>query len=162
MKPVAREKLLLMMTRLLMGVVMIVAVSTFFSGCSVKAFENLKIRVGVSQVRIESRNFTVFTLAALNTGEDPIKLQFSSGMQFDFVIVRDRSEVWRWSSGKAAIMMLTEKEIAPGELAVHSVVWDGTDSSGAPVPPGEYEVFAEVLTRPRLVTSKVKFVLGGR
>lgn len=147
---------------MLTGVVMVVAISAFFSGCSAKAFENLKVQIGVNQVRIESRDFTVFTLAALNTGEDPIKLQFSSGMQFDFVVTRDHSEVWRWSSGKAAIMMLTEKVIAPGELAVHSVVWDGADSSGVPVPAGEYEVFAEVLTKPRLNTGKVKFVLGGR
>ncbi|MGE5593759.1 MAG: BsuPI-related putative proteinase inhibitor [Betaproteobacteria bacterium] len=145
------------------GVVMVVLMSALFSGCSARAFENLKTQVGVSDVRVDGRTFKVFTLAALNTGGDPIKLSFSSGMQFDFVVTaKDGTEVWRWSAGKAAIMMLTEREIAPGELAVHSVVWDGTDSSGNPVPPGEYEVHAEILTKPNLATGKVAFVLGGR
>lgn len=147
----------------IMGVVMVVLISALFSGCSARAFENLKTQVGVSEVRVDGRILKVFTLAALNTGDDPIKLRFSSGMQFDFVVTsKDGTEVWRWSSGKAAIMMLTEREIAPGELAVHSVVWDGTDSTGAPVPPGEYKVHAEILTRPRLATGKVAFALGNR
>ena len=147
----------------IMGVVMVVLMSALFSGCSARAFENLKTQVGVSEVRVDGRIFKVFTLAALNTGDDPIKLRFVSGMQFDFVVTsKDGTEVWRWSSGKAAIMMLTEREIAPGELAVHSVVWDGTDSTGAPVPPGEYEVHAEILTRPNVATGKVAFALGNR
>lgn len=147
----------------IMGVVMVVLLSALFSGCSARAFENLKTQVGVSEVRVDGRTFKVFTLAALNTGEDPIRLRFASGMQFDFVVTsKDGTEVWRWSSGKAAIMMLTEREIAPGELAVHSVVWDGTDSTGAPVPPGEYEVHAEILTKPSLATGRVGFVLGKR
>ncbi|MEW6299406.1 MAG: BsuPI-related putative proteinase inhibitor [Thermodesulfobacteriota bacterium] len=146
-----------------MGVVMVVLLSALFSGCSARAFENLNTQVGVSEVRVDGRTFKVFTLAALNTGEDPIRLRFSSGMQFDFVVTsKDGSEVWRWSAGKAAIMMLTEREIAPGELAVHSVVWDGSDSTGTPVPPGEYEVHAEILTKPSLATGKVAFALGNR
>ncbi|MDI7246501.1 MAG: BsuPI-related putative proteinase inhibitor [Bacillota bacterium] len=149
--------------QLIAGVVMVVLMSALFSGCSARAFENLKTKVGVSEVRVDGRTFKVFTLAALNTGEDPVKLKFSSGMQFDFVVTaKDGTEVWRWSSGKAAVMMLTEREIAPGELAVHSVVWDGTDSSGASAPPGEYEVHAEILTKPSLATGKVAFALGNR
>ena len=149
--------------QLIAGVVMIVLMSALFSGCSARAFENLKTQVGVSEVRVDGRTFKVFTLAALNRGEDPVKLKFSSGMQFDFVVTaKHGTEVWRWSSGKAAIMMLTEREIAPGELAVHSVVWDGTDTTGAPVPPGEYDVYAEVLTKPRLITARVPFMLPGR
>jgi hypothetical protein len=141
---------------------MIVLMSAIFSGCSARAFENLKIQVGASDARVDGRELQVFTIAAFNTGEDPIRLQFSSGMQFDFVVTaKDGTEVWRWSSGKAATMMLTERKIAPGELAVYSVVWDGRDSTGAPVAPGEYNVHAEVLTKPRLVTAKVPFVLPG-
>ncbi|MGE5571610.1 MAG: BsuPI-related putative proteinase inhibitor, partial [Bacteroidota bacterium] len=124
---------------------------------------SLKTQVGVSEIRVDGRTFKVFTLAALNTGEDPIKLEFSSGLQVDFVVTTEAgAEVWRWSAGKAAIMMLTQREIAPGELAVHSVVWDGTDSSGNPVPPGEYCVHAEVLVNPRLTTVRVPFVVPGR
>lgn len=148
--------------RSITGVVMVVLMSALFSGCSARAFENLKIQVGVSDVRVDGRALKVFTIAALNTGGDPVRLQFSSGMQFDFVVTaKDGTEVWRWSSGKAAVMMLTERNIAPGELAIYSVVWDGTDSTGAPVAPGEYDVHAEVLTKPRLVTDKVPFTLPG-
>ncbi len=146
--------------RTLAGALMIVLISALSSGCSVRAFENLKVQVGVSQVRLDGREITVFTLAAYNTGQDPVRLQFSSGMQFDFVVAKDGAEVWRWSSGKAAIMILTEREIAPGELAVHSVAWDGRDSRGVPAPAGEYEVYAEILTKPRIATSRVRFILG--
>ncbi|MGE5587034.1 MAG: BsuPI-related putative proteinase inhibitor [Clostridia bacterium] len=143
--------------------VMVMLVSALFSGCSARAFESLKTQVGVSEIRVDGRTFKVFTLAALNTGEDPIKLEFSSGLQVDFVVTtKGGAEVWRWSAGKAAIMMLTQREIAPGELAVHSVVWDGASSTGASLPPGEYEVYAEILTKPKLVAAKAPFTLAGR
>ncbi len=145
--------------RLLAGMAAVALTIACVSGCTANAFENLKVQVGVSQARVDGRDLIVFTLGAFNAGESPIRLQFSSGLQFDFVVVRGQDEVWRWSSGKAAIMMLTEREIQPGELALHSVVWDGRDESGAPVPAGEYEVFAEVLTRPRFTTARTRFTL---
>ncbi len=154
-------------TRLLAGnkvvlcMILALIACTLVAGCSVNAFRNLKVKVGTSPIRMDGRNFQVFTVAALNTGEESVKLQFSSGMQFDFVVVSGDTEIWRWSHDKVAIMMLTERDIASDELAVHSVVWDGSDLEGAQVAPGEYEVFGEILTKPKVKTDNVSFYWPG-
>ena len=131
------------------------------AGCSADAFRHLKVQLGASPIRIDGRNFTVFTVAALNTGEESVELKFSSGMQFDFVVVSEDAEIWRWSHDKVATMMLTERSIAPDELAVHSVVWDGSDLLNVQVPPGQYQVFGEILTKPKVTTNKVTFYWPG-
>jgi len=133
----------------------------FVAGCSVNAFKNLKVQVGASPIRVDGRNCTVFTVAALNTGEENVNLRFSSGMQFDFVVVSGDTEIWRWSHDKVATMMLTEREIAPGELALYSVVWDGSDLANMQAVPGEYQVFGEILTNPKVKTGKATFYWPG-
>lgn len=142
-----------------MAVMSIICILT--AGCSVNAFKNLKVQIGASPIRVDGRNFAVFTVAALNTGEDSVNLQFSSGMQFDFVVVSGDKEIWRWSHDKAAIMMLTQRDIAPDELALHSIVWDGSDFSGTQVDSGEYQVFGEILTKPKVKTDKTTFYWPG-
>lgn len=141
--------------------ILVFTACVFVAGCSVNAFESLKVQVGASPIRIDGRNFTVFTVAALNTGEESVALKFSSGMQFDFVVVSGDTEIWRWSHNKAAAMMLTERNIAPDELAVHSVVWDGSDRKEMQVAPGEYQVFGEILTKPKVKTNKAAFYWPG-
>ena len=154
-------------TRLLTGnkvilcMILVFAACVLVAGCSVNAFRNLKVQVGASPVRVDGRNFQVFTVAALNTGEESVKLQFSSGMQFDFVVVSGDTEIWRWSHDKVAAMMLTERDIASDELAVYSVVWDGSDVGGVEVAPGEYQVFGEILTKPKVRTNNVTFYWPG-
>ena len=154
-------------TRLLAGnkvvlcIMLVFVACVFVAGCSVNAFRNLMVQVGASPIRIDGRNFQVFTVAALNTGEESVKLQFSSGMQFDFVVVSGDTEIWRWSHDKVAIMMLTERDIAGDELAVYSVVWDGSDLGGVQVAKGEYQVFGEILTKPKVITNNVSFYCPG-
>jgi hypothetical protein len=144
-----------------LGMILIVIACVFIAGCSVNAFKNLKVQVGASPIRVDGRSFTVFTVAALNTGEESVNLRFSSGMQFDFVVVSGDTEIWRWSHDKVATMMLTERDIAPDELAIHSVVWDGSDLTHRQVAPGEYQVFGEILTKPKVKTDKATFYWPG-
>ena len=141
--------------------ILVLIACVFIAGCSVNAFKNLRVQVGASPIRVDGRNFTVFTVAALNTGEEGVNLRFSSGMQFDFVVVSGDTEIWRWSHDKVATMMLTERDIAPDELAIHSVVWDGSDVGGVEVAPGEYQVFGEILTKPKVRTNNVTFYWPG-
>jgi hypothetical protein len=147
--------------KLFLGMVLVLFACFIVSGCSVNAFKNLKVQVGASPIRVDGRHFQVFTVAALNTGEESVKLQFSSGMQFDFVVVSGDTEIWRWSHDKVATMMLTERNIAPDELGIYSVVWDGGDFTHTQVPPGEYQVFAEILTKPKVATNKATFYWPG-
>jgi len=68
-------------------------------------------------------------------------------------------------SGRRAAVHMKQTHIqgdTSGETAVHLAAWEGTDSRGAPAPPGEYEVHAEMLTKPGLTTGKVGFLLGSR
>ncbi|NLS44381.1 MAG: hypothetical protein GX969_01380 [Firmicutes bacterium] len=152
---------LLTENRPVLSMILIAVTCVFVAGCSANAFKNLKVRVDASPVRVNGLDFLVFTLAAFNTGNDDINLRFSSGMQFDFVVVSGDTEVWRESHNKASIMILTELDIPCDELVVHSAVWDGKDFLGVKVPPGEYEVFGEILTTPKIRTDKVVFYWPG-
>ena len=75
--------------KIVLFAILILVACVFVTGCSANAFRNLKVQVGASPIRVDGRNFQVFTVAALNTGEESIRLQFSSGMQFDFVVMSD-------------------------------------------------------------------------
>ncbi|NLC57826.1 MAG: hypothetical protein GX774_13400 [Armatimonadetes bacterium] len=78
------------------------------------------------------------TLRLENQGDQPVRLQMSSGQQYDFLVLRDGQEVWRWSQGRSFIQTLTSLVLAPEETRSFTVTWDQRDAQGNPVPPGQY------------------------
>ena len=82
------------------------------------------------------------TLTLTNLGDQEVQLQFTSSQQFDFVVRRDKTEVWRWSNGRMFSMMLTTMVLKPQSSKSHTAVWAQKDNSGRPVSPGRYEVLA--------------------
>ena len=152
---------LIIESKTMVYIMIIFAACVFTSGCSVGAFHNLNVKIGTNLIRVEEHNFHVFAIAALNTGDEDIKLKFPSGMQFDFVVTSGDVEIWRWSHDKAAITMLTEVEIRKDELTLHSVVWDGVNIKGEQVAPGTYGAFGEILTKPRIKTELINFYWPG-
>ena len=87
----------------------------------------------------ETVNIT-FTLT--NPTAQEVRLQFSSSRQFDFVVRRNETEVWRWSNRRTFSMMLTTVVLKPQSSKRYTAVWAQNDNSGHPVSPGRYEVLA--------------------
>jgi hypothetical protein len=82
-----------------------------------------------------------FELSVRNRTRQEAVLQFSTGHQFDFVVLDDgtRNVRWKWSHGKAFLTIATEIEFAPGETKIFRVTWDQLDNDFQQVPGGEYE-----------------------
>ena len=80
------------------------------------------------------------TLAVTNPGLAPISLTAPSSQLYDFAVLRDGSEVWRWSADKMFLTVLTQLTISPGETRTFTERWDQRDRDGRPVDPGHYEV----------------------
>jgi hypothetical protein len=96
-----------------------------------------------------------FELSVRNRTRQEAVVQFSSGHQFDFVVVNDgtRNVRWKWSHGRAFLTIPTELEFAAGETKIFRVTWDQLDNDGQQVSAGEYEsrgvmMFAQFATDP--------------
>jgi Intracellular proteinase inhibitor len=85
-------------------------------------------------------------------------VEFPSAQQFDFVVLRPNSDtiVWRWSDDEGPFTQVpSEIEFAAGETLTFTRSWNQTDSTGARLPAGTFEVrgalmFSELATNPRV------------
>lgn len=85
------------------------------------------------------------TLAVTNPGPAPISLAAPSSQLYDFAVLKDGSEVWRWSADKMFLTVLTQFTISPGETRTFTERWDQRDRDGRPVAPGDYEVVGSLI-----------------
>lgn len=53
--------------------------------------------------------------------------------------------LWSWSLGQQFPADEHHLDIAAGECIKWTVLWDGTDEAGEPLPPGNYRLFAKSL-----------------
>jgi len=90
------------------------------------------------------------TLAVTNPGPAPVTLTAPSSQLYDFAVLRDGAEVWRWSAGRMFLAVLTDLTIRPGETRAFTEVWDQRDRDGRPVGPGDYVVVGRLIGGERL------------
>ncbi len=82
------------------------------------------------------------TLTLTNPTDREIGLHFTSSQQFDFVVRRNETKVWRWSNRRTFSMMLTTVVLKPQSSKRYTAVWAQNDNSGHPVSLSRYEVLA--------------------
>ncbi|HHV53980.1 MAG TPA: hypothetical protein GXX55_00785 [Firmicutes bacterium] len=128
---------------------------------AIPSWPQLSRAVATAEIRLpDGARWPVFTLAVLNTASDPVKLTFSTGQRYDFIVFdRKGNEIWRWSHSRAFIQMIGEMTAGPGQLLVYTAVWDGRRNDGEPAPPGEYWVQAALTTSPWAATQPARFQL---
>ena len=73
-----------------------------------------------------------------NEGSAPLEVRFANTQRFDIQAERDGEKIWRWSDGLFFAQVLTTLVIRPGDSRVFTAEWNGRDSKGRPVPPGQY------------------------
>lgn len=79
----------------------------------------------VSTLQVQTRPDSVhFVLQVTNTGEAPVELTFPSGQSFDFVVLDDGREVWRWSADRMFTQAIRTEALAPGETRAYEAAWD--------------------------------------
>ncbi len=79
-------------------------------------------------------------LRVQNTGDRPILLQMPTGQQYDFLVERDGTEVWRWSQGQVFTQALSNLTFDPDEVRTFTIAWDQRDNAGNLVPAGTYTI----------------------
>ncbi|CAN5631215.1 hypothetical protein BH23GEM3_BH23GEM3_17410 [soil metagenome] len=65
-----------------------------------------------------------FILQVTNASERPVQLTFSSGQSFDFIVLREEREVWRWSNDQMFTQAIREETLAPGETRSYDAIWN--------------------------------------
>lgn len=71
-----------------------------------------------------------FVLQVTNTTGSPIELRYPSGQSYDFAVLRDGREVWRWSSGMMFTQALRAETLAPGATLTFEERWTPGTVSG--------------------------------
>lgn len=96
----------------------------------------------------------LFVLGAMATGEETAVVTFRNGQTYDFVVVQDGEEIWRWSQGRVFHQAIQQRRWPPGELVIFTAVWDGRDAAGRPVT-GTVEVHGTLTSDPPLAAEAV-------
>ena len=79
----------------------------------------------VPSLQVQTSGDTVrFSLQVTNASSTAIPLEFSSGQSFDFAVVRDGREVWRWSADQMFTQALRNETIAPGATRSYTALWN--------------------------------------
>ncbi|HBQ28774.1 MAG TPA: hypothetical protein DD719_05150 [Desulfotomaculum sp.] len=115
------------------------------------------------KARFLRREPILFTLTKLNITSAPVTLNYRSSQRFDFVVLKDNQEIWRWSEDQFFAQVMERISIRPGEAQIFSALWDQRDNSGQLVAPGSYIVrgynLAEELRR-RFIPTTIRIRLA--
>lgn len=83
-----------------------------------------------------------------NISDEPLDLLFSSGHQYDIIVLDSKGEeVYDWAKGKAFTEALINKTLEPGQEVSYSEEWDYTDNDGKLLPSGKYTVVVTILAK---------------
>lgn len=87
------------------------------------------------------------TLTLRHEGENPARVQFTSGQRFDLLIRRGGALVWRWSDDKAFAQVIQDVTLRSGETLIFKAAWGQQDLQGRRAAPGDYEIVGVFLGR---------------
>lgn len=78
----------------------------------------------VSSLQVESDADSLhFLLQVTNASAAPVQLTFRSGQSFDFVVLQDGRELWRWSADRMFTQAIRNVTLAPGETRTYDASW---------------------------------------
>lgn len=105
------------------------------------------------ETRTEKSNYSVgeevkMSITMENKGRGTIELIFTSAQRYDFLVLKDGKEIWRWSDGKVFGMVLGHLLLKSGEKQTYTEAWKPEDAA-----PGEYEVIGAVTSQPAYKTA---------
>jgi hypothetical protein len=64
-----------------------------------------------------------FILRVTNTTGSPIELTFPTGQSYDFVVMQDNREIWRWSDDQMFTQAIRNEQLRPGETRNFDAMW---------------------------------------
>ena len=112
------------------------------------AIEKVKVRVQTDKREYIAGEKIELSIHILNPTSNSIRLDFNSMQRYDFMILKDKEEVWRWSSDKMFAMALGSLVLEPDEERSYREVLET-----AGIAPGEYELAGIITSKPPLKSS---------
>jgi hypothetical protein len=96
----------------------------------------------------------LFTLQVTNATEEPVELVFNSGQEFDFVVQRGETRVWRWSDEMMFTQAIQHLTLSPGETRTYTAAWSPEAET-----PGDFEVTGILTAQDHRVEQRTGFRL---
>ena len=94
-------------------------------------------------------------LIVTNKMSKVFKSTFASAQRYDFVVRKEKEEIWRWSEDKMFAMVLTEFILPPQQSVTYQERWTQQDEEGRTIPAGKYEIIGILKTQPEIISSSV-------
>ena len=117
--------------------------------------ENVEVEARTGRSQYRAGDEVEVSVTVNNKGPGPVELTFASSQRYDFLLLEDGEEVWRWSRDKMFAMVLGHLLLEPGEGQTYTETW----RLGG-VPRGEYELVGVVTCQPPL-RATCTFTVGG-
>ncbi|MHB9027537.1 MAG: BsuPI-related putative proteinase inhibitor, partial [Candidatus Latescibacterota bacterium] len=86
-----------------------------------------------------------------------VSITFPTGQSYDFIVSRDNSEVWRWSTDRFFTQAIREATIAAGNSLTFTETWDQTNNDVERVPAGTYSVTGILTIMDSVTTPPAEF-----
>ena len=83
------------------------------------------------------------SVTVTNRGINPVELIFMSAQRYDFIVLQEDREVWRWSSDRVFAMFLGRLFLKSGEKQIYMETWKPKG-----IMLGEYKVVGTVTSWP--------------
>jgi hypothetical protein len=100
------------------------------------------------------------TFTIVNTSDRLLPFKFSSGQNFDLVVVNaSGNEVWRWSRDQYFTSVVRSEALRPQGSWKYEATWNHSDNSGNAVPPGEYRLRGVVASEPPLESGYLSYTI---
>lgn len=62
-------------------------------------------------------------LRVTNSSTEPVEITFPTGQSFDFVVMQEGEEAWRWSADKMFTQAFRTETLGAGETEVYRATW---------------------------------------
>jgi len=109
--------------------------------------------VGVMEVE-PSAAAVRLALRVENRGAGPVEVTFPTGQDYDFVVLQDGREIWRWSDDRMFTQAVRQERLAAGDAWTFEEVW-----RPSPELTGEFEVVGRLASSDRAVEQAERFRL---
>lgn len=147
----------------IIGCSILISVGFFLLSCAITSEEESLISESFDDslrviLQIEKTSYQLGTpilmelIVSNEESNEPVKLTFYSSQRYDFIIIKEGEEIWRWSKDKLFAMMLEEIVLAPGESLHYTETWDQMDNKGERVLSGRYEIVGVFKTLPEIIS----------
>lgn len=91
-----------------------------------------------SVTNLQKGEMATFVLTVSNDTSEEINITYSSGQKYDFLVLQDNEEVWKWSHDKAFTAAIEEESIFPNTSISFEEEWNQVDNNGISVDVGRY------------------------